>query len=319
MKTISELPVAVLRRPHESSPSLLVRAAAANGLRVPELLRLLGGVNRRDIDVRHSRLWMDLAGPRDCNSFGGVGDSVHYLGQPFWPLYLLRLKRPQVCVRCLEQVGYCQEVWELSCFTACPAHRCTLVDTCPSCGRGLRWFRPSLEVCGCGAFVSDRSGSCAEDDAICVASEISERVAGGPTPRVTAPSAQFAWWRSISLNCFMQILVAFGAQTSSKPPASGPLHRMSTQGWAALVSRGLKRLRTLAATNVGNLSFEALAEVVWEGALESLASRPVLPADRDAALALIQAALRSAAGGRQWRYQKGGRQLELFGGAHEPA
>jgi hypothetical protein len=316
MNTIGELPVAVVRHRDESAPSWLLRTAAANELNVSELLRLLGVFNRRDVDVRQSLLWLDVVGPRDCDAFGGVGDPICYLGQTFWPPYLLRLKRPQVCVRCLEESGYCPEIWEFSCYPVCPAHKCSLVDTCASCGRRLRWFRPNLDVCDCGAYVSGRSDDSPNEDAVWIASEISARAGGAPGPQEATDrlaTTQLAWWRSVSLSGFMQILVAFGAQTSSKPPTWGSFHRTSTGGWDALVSRGVKRLRALCESTAARAGPEDLRGLIWEGALESLALRPVHAADRDAALGLRQSVFGSAAGARLRRYRKDGRQLELFG------
>lgn len=63
----------------------------------------------------------------------------------------LRLHKPAFCPSCIQECGYLDAFWDLSLAVACPCHRCRLIDACPACGKALRWFRPRLLTCGCGA------------------------------------------------------------------------------------------------------------------------------------------------------------------------
>lgn len=55
------------------------------------------------------------------------------------------------CPSCLQETPHWRQEWELSLLTACPVHRCALIDICHQCGRTLDWNRGSLLQCTCGA------------------------------------------------------------------------------------------------------------------------------------------------------------------------
>ena len=63
---------------------------------------------------------------------------------------IIRPHCPKVCVKCLNESGYCRRIWDCSLVTVCPIHECLLVDTCPKCKRRLRPIRNRLSVCTCG-------------------------------------------------------------------------------------------------------------------------------------------------------------------------
>lgn len=67
----------------------------------------------------------------------------------------LRLNKPVFCPSCVQEDGYLDAFWDLSLAVACPRHRCRLLAACPACGKTLRWFRPGLLTCGCGANLQD--------------------------------------------------------------------------------------------------------------------------------------------------------------------
>lgn len=56
----------------------------------------------------------------------------------------------KVCPVCLKQFGYCQYVWDLLPFTACPLHEVMLIDKCPGCQKHISWARQSISKCHCG-------------------------------------------------------------------------------------------------------------------------------------------------------------------------
>lgn len=66
------------------------------------------------------------------------------------PRYTLRLRRPKLCPSCLRESNYHRRIWDLAPVTACPVHKCLLVDVCPQCASAIRWNRNTLSVCDCG-------------------------------------------------------------------------------------------------------------------------------------------------------------------------
>jgi len=77
--------------------------------------------------------------------------------------YYLRVWRPRICPACIREYGYHLPEWHLSAVIACCRHRCWLLDKCPRCHRALRWFRPGLLVCNCGADLSSANTEPASD------------------------------------------------------------------------------------------------------------------------------------------------------------
>lgn len=67
----------------------------------------------------------------------------------------LRLRKPAFCPRCVEAQGYIDAFWDLSAAVACPQHRCLALQHCPKCCNAIRWYRPGLLTCSCGACFSE--------------------------------------------------------------------------------------------------------------------------------------------------------------------
>jgi hypothetical protein len=66
----------------------------------------------------------------------------------------LRLKKPAFCVYCAKDKSFIDAFWDLSLAVACPHHKCLPADKCSSCGALLRWFRPGILKCHCGASIT---------------------------------------------------------------------------------------------------------------------------------------------------------------------
>lgn len=66
------------------------------------------------------------------------------------PIFLIRSKEPKVCPKCLIENPYCRKVWELAAVTACPIHKCLLIETCPACNKKIDWNRHKVCECSCG-------------------------------------------------------------------------------------------------------------------------------------------------------------------------
>jgi hypothetical protein len=63
----------------------------------------------------------------------------------------LRLAKPAFCTHCAEEDGFIDAFWDLSLAVACPRHRCTPAYKCAGCGGVIRWYRPGILRCRCGA------------------------------------------------------------------------------------------------------------------------------------------------------------------------
>lgn len=63
----------------------------------------------------------------------------------------LRLRTPAICPRCVQESGYIDTFWDLNAAIACPRHHCRPLSFCHSCEAPIRWFRPGLLICQCGA------------------------------------------------------------------------------------------------------------------------------------------------------------------------
>jgi len=65
------------------------------------------------------------------------------------PKYIIRPHLFKVCPGCLRDSTYIRKVWELIPVTACPIHKCVLLDKCPNCKRRLPYNRNSVSRCQC--------------------------------------------------------------------------------------------------------------------------------------------------------------------------
>lgn len=63
--------------------------------------------------------------------------------------YIVRVTQPKLCPGCLRDANYIRKVWDLAASTACPIHKCMLVDECPACGRNISWDRSGVSICKC--------------------------------------------------------------------------------------------------------------------------------------------------------------------------
>lgn len=76
-----------------------------------------------------------------------VGNLVVF-GEPIQHHYVVR-EKPKLCPVCLSENNYCRRIWEISPVTACPVHKCLLIQNCPKCGRFVSWSRPKINFCQC--------------------------------------------------------------------------------------------------------------------------------------------------------------------------
>ena len=95
----------------------------------------------------------------------------------------LALYQARVCPLCVAEYGFARQLWHLKTYAVCHEHAVMLVDRCHACGWRLRWLRPALDRCRCGAQL--RAG--AEPPlsaAVDVARRLSEVAAAAPGPQL---------------------------------------------------------------------------------------------------------------------------------------
>jgi hypothetical protein len=63
------------------------------------------------------------------------------------PKYAIRTTHPKVCPACVLETGYWHRIWESVLVTACPIHKCVLIDECPKCGRPISLDRGTVSIC----------------------------------------------------------------------------------------------------------------------------------------------------------------------------
>jgi hypothetical protein len=78
---------------------------------------------------------------RRCSRYSVFGN--------FIPWYFIRITHPKICPYCLLESAYCRKIWELAPVTACPIHKCMLLDACPNCLKPIAWRRSKVSRCSC--------------------------------------------------------------------------------------------------------------------------------------------------------------------------
>ena len=74
------------------------------------------------------------------------------------PRKALELELPHMCPECVKSLGFIEAHWDLAIMTACPVHLRSAVQGCAVCRGKLRWFRPDLLHCRCGARIDTTCG-----------------------------------------------------------------------------------------------------------------------------------------------------------------
>ena len=60
----------------------------------------------------------------------------------------------RVCPQCLADQAYIRGHWSLTLYTVCAPHKTKMIDECPACLKKIKWDRPSVLHCLCGADLS---------------------------------------------------------------------------------------------------------------------------------------------------------------------
>ncbi len=150
--------------------SYLLRLTEANGYDTPSWIFSLSGIDYMELQWKFTFVFSCSEGFKKFAKLTGnaLSDLIELLYLPapspkhttcdvdynFYGAFLnrsiIRPHCPKVCVKCLNESGYCRRIWDCSLVTVCPIHECLLVDTCPKCKRRLKAIRNRLSVCVCG-------------------------------------------------------------------------------------------------------------------------------------------------------------------------
>ncbi len=143
----------------ESLFGYILRLSEENGYTTPWSLFLLAQI--RQHEARPTGMKMAKLA-RVCNrpenelqsiSYrwpGDQGRSCRLLGHLLTPWELV-VTRPRLCPECVAAKGFIEAHFDVALMTGCPVHRRSLPCRCPGCMKPLRWFRPGLLECHCGA------------------------------------------------------------------------------------------------------------------------------------------------------------------------
>ena len=145
--------------PRESPRGYLCRVAQEHGYCGPLSLAQIAGLPRsgleRDDSAKQIAHVLRLE-PEEWQAmcYRHIGGRNRFDQRSFYGQRIsdddLNYDRPRICPRCLKERPIWWAVWDLGLVTACPIHRCHLVNQCPACKRRLAWQRPSVHKCRCG-------------------------------------------------------------------------------------------------------------------------------------------------------------------------
>ena len=163
--------------PFESPRGYLCRTAHAHGYYGPWWLADLagitpGGLEREDRARRLANVlrldvseWLRLC-YRPAKGKGRF-QRRSFLGQVIGANHL-NYRYPRVCPGCLRESPVWWAVWDLKLVSACPIHRCQLIDHCPACERKLTWHRRSMLECRCGFDLRKTEPEITEDNLLLI-------------------------------------------------------------------------------------------------------------------------------------------------------
>lgn len=323
MHEVSPLPVRIDPVRRESGLGFLLRAARANGLTLASLLEGLGlprspRPTLKGLAVLAHATEVELDWLISRTAVFGKRDGfrcAEWLGRSWACSLSLRGAHPQICPECLREGQACLLEWELTGVVGCLRHRRPLVDGCLHCGRRLNWWRPAIDVCSCGRFLSADSAVAPLDDD--VLGWIADLAVGAcatdcAAEDVCATSSLPRWLEALSPDGLGAVVFAFGCRTE-------PLERVasatatvpsSTLRMAQVIRRGVHRIHQ--AGQLREMCSANLRMLIYEEGLQRLWRRGAIEADRGVAAGLLTWLGAGMPGSRSAARKYGGGQGELF-------
>jgi hypothetical protein len=293
-RPLHSLPVRCAAQQDESGMGFLLRCATANGLSLHGLRDLAGFSSPRVFWRSDAWQFARLLETPEAEMEGLLIDKGKYTGEPayrlqgqmFYRTELLRLKRPQICVDCIHRTGYCKAVWDCRLYAVCHIHRKPMVDRCGACSAPLRWYRPAVDVCQCGAYFRAPGDHCVgqRGEEVRVATWIAEYFAECK-PDFSDAQGLPDWMSALSLDGLCTLIRAMGSLVAGHQrvlrsrQADEPV-----EFWMDVCVRAVQRLTAYARS----VDPAELAPLVWEGALEGWALAFVAQADQQVALQLLR-------------------------------
>lgn len=290
------LPLTVQPEENESGRGYCLRALSANGLDLRWLKRAIGVGPTAQISATHAQALAHIFGIDSDWWRHNLPEvlatrpaSVRYAGQTFTALNHLRAQTPQVCPDCLRLGLHCQLIWDIALSTVCIAHHRYLEDECPRCNRQLRWERPAMDVCDCGAYLNAALvESCprpthqeVQFQELLEAKMFRHTAHEGCTP-LGLPAA----FAGLSIDGLIVVTLAFGVlpRALAVTPASARRRRLLSRESTQIIKRALRRL---GGDSAAPQPLSALQEVVSEPFLKRLLSVYAHDNDRIAASSLL--------------------------------
>ena len=118
----------------------------------PDLIQAIAGLDRPEAE-------------RVCVRPDREGDrtNVRLVGTAFHVSYV-DMCRLRICPGCVARSRTHEAFWHLRMVQWCPIHRTALLERCGSCGVELRWNRPGIDQCNCGADLTKQTpkGHCSK-------------------------------------------------------------------------------------------------------------------------------------------------------------
>lgn len=275
------LPLTSPPLPQESGTGYCLRVLARNQYNFNWLRRTTGMPERAMITAPYAAriadvlgceaTWLSEALPH--SQLHGKRHAWKVYGQRFGIRNHLRSLYPQVCPRCVHHEGYCRKEWDLSITALCVRHRCPLVDHCQKCRGRLRWDRPDLGVCHCGAVLASLMERPADAGVFQILSAVDSLMAGELQtpdfwPREGLPNVLV----DLSLDGLITLVHAFGAHAfAHQSGRTSQFTRVArTHEWVDILERGVSRLRWFASG--GKATMQELAAHVSQPLLMRLAN-----------------------------------------------
>jgi hypothetical protein len=250
--------------PHatESLLGLVLRVSEANGYDTPWHVLRLAGIDQGQMQTaglpvgklaqimnRSADTLRNLAYQANTGSSSHFKILNHPLGQSLRQAPL-RLRQPAICPQCVQEDGYIDAFWDLSAAIACPKHNCQAMRHCPGCGNAIRWFRPGLLACNCGASFAESALPTADQPVVELMAIIQAKLHGRSLSKQSNMSGfPLALLEPIPLNSFLFVLETLGAQNLQSMGKQTPKNRSLVaeaiaplEQWPAGYHRFLMRL-----------------------------------------------------------------------------
>lgn len=207
-------------RKWESPFGYLVRLSESNGYESPYFMLRHAGITHDEMfkpAIDHQRLSMLVARSPDAVSHlryvpvgEPLGTALQINGQRV-PNGAVHWQKSTFCPLCVTESGYHDIAWDFRYLTACPRHRCRLLDRCDVCGKRISWCRPGLLVCRCGADLSQQHTLPADDKEADLADLLTAKLHLQPLPRTPSvfPVDSIA---KMSLHTFVRVTIHLAQQ-----------------------------------------------------------------------------------------------------------